>query len=64
MEEIDIRRIANLMMRLHGPSAQRKAVLQANKMRAMGDGTGFHAWTRVGDTITDLERNNQAPASP
>jgi hypothetical protein len=64
MEEIDVRRVANLMMRLHGPAAQRKAALQANKMLAMGDAAGFHTWGRVKDTIKDLEHQTPAPATP
>jgi hypothetical protein len=56
LDESDISRAADQMVKLHGSGAGRAAEQRAGKMRDQGDEDGFHVWTRIVDVIRDLER--------
>lgn len=56
VEETDISRAADQMVKLHGDGAKLAAAKRADKMRDQGDEDGFHTWTRIVDIIRDLER--------
>ena len=59
MEEIDLWRAADQMIRLYGPDAALQAGLRADKMLDQGDVDGFHVWKRIAGAIEDLERKQQ-----
>jgi len=57
MEEVNIRRVAAQMMKLHGHGAELAAACKADSMLTRGSISSFHAWTRITTLIGDLERN-------
>jgi hypothetical protein len=56
MDEIDVWRAANEMMKLFGDDAATRAAMRADAMLDEGDVDGFHAWTRIARAIDDLRR--------
>lgn len=57
MDEIDIWRTANEMMKLYSRDAEFKAGLRADKLLELGDVDGFHVWKRVVKAIVDLTKS-------
>jgi len=64
MERTEIESAARQLFWLHGLRAQDEAKERADKRFSIGDIAGFHKWNRVTDAIKDLERKEQAPATP
>jgi hypothetical protein len=56
MEEIDILRAAEEMVKLHRHRAEEAAGARSSKMASQGDVKGFNVWKRVVDAIRDLGR--------
>jgi hypothetical protein len=56
MNDIDIWRTANEMMKLYGEEAEFKAALRADKLLELGDPEGFHVWKRISQAIKDLTK--------
>jgi hypothetical protein len=56
MDDIDIWRTANEMMKLYGEEAEFKAALRADKLLELGDADGFHVWKRVVQAIVNLTK--------
>jgi hypothetical protein len=61
MEESEITREALEMIREYGGKALLIAGARATSSVSRQDATKFHYWSRVADTIKDLERRNQMP---
>lgn len=64
MEDLDIWRSANLLIRQHGPDAGFHAAQKADALLAKGDTDGFHAWVRIGKAIADLAREQPSASEP
>ncbi len=56
MDDIDIWRTANEMIKLYGEDAEFKAGLRADKLLDLGDTEGFHVWKRIALAIADLTK--------
>ena len=56
MDEIDIKRAAGLMIELYGSAASLSAKARGKRAFDLGSTDGFHAWKRVADAISDMER--------
>ena len=61
MEEIDVWRSAQLLLKRHGPDAWLIASQRADALLENGDADGFHAWVRIGRAIKELEGAGQVP---
>jgi hypothetical protein len=61
MEEVNIRRAAAQMMKLHGQGAELAAACKADSMLTRGSISSFHAWTRIATVIGDLESEKSKP---
>ncbi len=57
VEDIDIWRSANLLMKQHGDSAAKIARLRAAGLEAKGDTQGHAVWTRIHAAVVELQRN-------
>ena len=64
MEEIDVWRAADQMIRLYGEDAAIQAGLRADKLLDQGDVDGFHVWKRVAAAIGDLGRKQPNASEP
>ena len=60
--EIDIRRVANLMLRRYGDEANVEGAIRAEELFEEGDHNGAAVWLRVIDAIAQLE--NTTPRGP
>jgi len=60
--EIDIWRVANLMLKRYGHSARQESARHADELWAAGDTTGEVIWLRIGDAIGQLA--NTTPPGP
>ena len=49
--EIDIWRVANLMLKRYGDKARQESARHADKLWAAGDATGEVIWLRIEDVI-------------
>lgn len=56
MDEIDIWRAADQMMRMYEDEAVTMAAMRADALLAEGDTDGFFAWKRICRAIDDLRR--------
>jgi len=56
MDEIDIWRVADLLMKEYGDDAVSLASKRADSMLAQGDTEGFTVWLKVVKTIETLQR--------
>ena len=60
--EIDIWRVANLMLKRYGDRARQESARHADELWAAGDATGEVIWLRIGDVIRQLV--NTTPPGP
>jgi len=60
--EIDIWRIATLMLRCYGDEADIESAIRAEELAEAGDRVGEAVWRRVTDVIGQLE--NTTPPEP
>jgi hypothetical protein len=60
--EIDIWRVAFLMLNRYGDEADIESALRAEELAEAGDGTGAAIWRRIIDAIGQLE--NTTPPGP
>ena len=60
--EIDIWRVATLMLKRYGERAQLESARRANELAAARDGTGVAIWLRIVDVIGQLV--NMTPPGP
>ena len=60
--EIDIWRVANLMLRRYGDEADIESAIRAEELVEAGDRTGEAVWRRVIDAIAQLL--NTTPPGP
>ena len=60
--EIDIWRVANLMLKRYGDRARQESARHADELWAAGDATGEVIWLRIGDVIGQLA--NTTPPGP
>jgi len=60
--EIDIWRVANLMLKRYGHRARQESARHADELWAAGDATGEVIWLRIGDVIGQLA--NTTPPGP
>jgi hypothetical protein len=59
MDELDVWRAADQMIKLHGKDAAVKAALRADALLDLGDVEGFHTWKRVVIAINRLESDGR-----
>ena len=60
--EIDIWRVASLMLKRYGDRARQESARHADELWAAGDATGEVTWLRIGDVIGQLA--NTTPPGP
>jgi hypothetical protein len=60
--EIDIWRVANLMIKRYGDMAQVESARRADELAAAGDHDGAAVWRRVVNAVAQLE--NTKPSGP
>jgi hypothetical protein len=60
--EIDIWRVANLMLKHYGDEADTESAIRAEELAAAGDWVGEAVWRRIIDAIGQLE--NTTPPGP
>jgi hypothetical protein len=60
--EIDIWRIANLMLKCYGDEAETESAIRSAELAEAGDSAGAAVWRRVTDAIGQLE--NTTPPGP
>jgi hypothetical protein len=60
--EIDIWRIANLMLKCYGGEADIESAIRAEELAELGDRAGEAIWRRIIDAIGQLE--NTTPPGP
>jgi hypothetical protein len=60
--EIDIWRVANLMLKRYGDEADIESAIRAEELAEAGDPAGEAVWRRIIDAITQLE--NTTPPGP
>ena len=60
--EIDICRVANLMLRRYGDEADIESAIRAEELAAAGDWVGEAVWRRIINAIGQLE--NTTPPGP
>jgi len=56
MDDIDIWRAAEQMLKLYGADAAIHAAMRADKLMDQGDVEGFDMWKRVVDAVNELDR--------
>jgi len=56
MKDIDVRRAAEQMRKLHGADAAIHAAMRADKLMDQGDVEGFDMWKRVVAAINEFDR--------
>jgi hypothetical protein len=59
--EIDIWRVANMLLKHHGDCAQAEADRQGAAQRERGDAMGVEVWRRIKVAVAELRR--QSPAA-
>ena len=62
IHEIDIWRVACLMLRRYGGEAEIESAIRAEELADAGDGSGEAVWRRIVDAIGQLE--NTTPPGP
>ena len=62
MDEIDIRRVADLLMKEFGDEAVSLASKRADAMLHQGDTDGFTTWLKVVKAIETLQRKGRRKA--
>lgn len=60
MDEIDIWRAADQMMRMYGDDAVTMAAMRADALLAEGDTDGYFVWKRICRAIDDLAQKPSA----
>jgi hypothetical protein len=60
--EIDIWRVANLMLKRYGDDADIESAIRADELAEEGDHNGAAVWRRIIDAIGQLE--NTTPPGP
>lgn len=61
MEQLDIWRAADMMLRLYGYDATIRAAMRADALLDQGDSEGFFVWKRIARAIDDLKNPCAAP---
>ena len=61
VEDIDIYRLAKLLIEKHGDEADIIAIKRATKMLDDGDVDGYAVWKRIVDAIKDMQREMPRP---
>jgi hypothetical protein len=59
--EIDIWRVANLMLKRYGAEADIESAIRAEELAEAGDWAGEAVWRRIIDAIGQLERTRHLP---
>lgn len=54
--QLDIWRVANLLLKRHGEDAPWVAVKRADELKAEGDPLGFETWRRIAKAVDELRR--------
>ncbi len=54
--DLDIYRVANLLVKRHGPDASIEAAMRADAMLEAGDLDGYAAWKRILRAVEELRR--------
>jgi hypothetical protein len=62
IQEIDIWRVANLMLKRYGDEAETESAIRAEDLADAGDWAGGAIWRRIIDAIGQLE--NTTPPGP
>lgn len=62
--DIDIRRVAKMMVERHGDEAEAQASSRADKLLEDGDLEGRSVWLRIVDAIRDLLRRREPDKPP
>jgi hypothetical protein len=62
IQEIEIRRVANLMVTRYGDAATAESAKRANELAADGDLAGVAVWLRIMDAIRQLSETT--PTGP
>ena len=60
MDDLDILRAANLLVKRHGHDAAVIAALRADELLAAGDPQGCAIWKRILAAVTELARTTPA----
>ena len=60
IDDLDILRAANLLLKRYGADAGIRAAQRADELLADGDSDGYAIWRRILEAVTDLAR--AAPA--
>jgi hypothetical protein len=60
--EIDIWRVANLMLKRYGDQAEAESAMRSAELATNGDSAGAAVWRRVTDAIGELV--NTIPSGP
>ena len=60
--EIDIWRVANLMLKRYGDQAEVESAIRTQELAANGDSAGAAVWRRITDAIGELV--NTTPPGP
>ena len=64
MEEIDIWRSANVMLKYYGMDAPFMAAMRADALLDQGDTDGFRAWKHILGAIEKLRRTKPSASEP
>ena len=59
--EIDIFRVANLLVKRHGQDASIHAAMQADELLEKGDLDGYAMWKRILRTVGELQGTEPGP---
>ena len=61
MDDLDIYRSANLLVKQHGEDAPIHAAMRADAMLEKGDMDGYAVWQRVMRAVEELQRTDMGP---
>jgi hypothetical protein len=60
IDNLDILRAANLLLKRHGDNAELAAAQRADEMLNRGDVEGYAVWRRIVSAVADLARTQPA----
>jgi len=60
IDDLDILRAANLLLKRHGDDAELAAAQRADEMLNRGDIEGYAVWQRILSAVADLTRTKPA----
>ncbi len=61
--DIDIYRVANLLVKCHGQDAPIEAAMRADTMLDKGDLDGYAAWKRILRAVEELQGSEPKPGA-